>query len=116
MPTITFRQTVLLLILAIVSAFNATSLFAQAAFDRATQQEVSDRLKAIKAIYEQGAFRSPPFRGVWVDDGGSYRLEGGEKWFSAATGELLDPQPSDASSKRERGRRRMHSPNGKSRR
>lgn len=93
-----------------------TSLLAQSAsaaeekvFDQSTQQEVSQRLKA---IYQQSTFRSPPFRGSWAGAGESYRLDGDNKTFSSATGELLDPQPADGASSKDSRQGRLISPDG----
>lgn len=79
-------------------------------FDQATQQEVSRRLKA---IYQEGAFRSPPFSGTWTNDGESYRLDGDDETYSSATGELLDPQPANDSPDNDSNQRRLISPDGK---
>lgn len=78
-------------------------------FDQATQQEVSRRLKA---IYKQGAFRSPTFGGTWTNDGESYRLDSDDKTYSSATGELLDPQPANDSPDNDSNQRRLISPDG----
>ena len=78
-------------------------------FDQATQQEVSRRLKA---IYQEGAFRSPAFGGTWTNDGESYRLDSDDKTYSSATGELLDPQPANDSPDNDSNQRRLISPDG----
>ena len=78
-------------------------------FDQATQQEVSRRLKA---IYKQGAFRSPAFGGTWTNDGESYRLDSDNKTYSSATGELLDPQPANDSPDNDSNQSRLISPDG----
>ena len=75
----------------------ATSQQAQAGtvFDQTTQQEISNRLKA---IYQTGQYRGKEFAGTWSAEGNSFWLAGDgsepkRQLFSATNGELLKPQP-----------------------
>ena len=89
-------------------------------FDEATQQDISERLKA---IYQRGAFRGSPFQGTW-HDGNSYwapsdSVAGASpqttpQLFAAATGQPLDPESAKASPKEKpKEKNRLLSPDGK---
>ena len=129
MPISNFRY--LLWLPIILVAFTGTPLLGQSAptaqattsqtvFDQATQQDVSERLKA---IYQRGAFRGAAFQGTWRD-GSSYWIRSDSvagdappvtpQLFAAATGEPLDRESAKASpQEKPKNKNRLLSPDGK---
>ena len=131
MPISNFRYLLGLLIILTILPVAGTPLLGQSTsaaqapisrnvFDQTTQQDVSERLKA---IYQRGAFRGSPFEGTW-HDGNSYWGPGDSvaddaplmtpQLFAAATGEPLDPESANASSaQKTNDKNRLLSPDGK---
>ena len=131
MPISNFRYLLGLLIILTILPVAGTPLLGQSTsaaqapisrnvFDQTTQQDVSERLKA---IYQRGAFRGSPFEGTW-HDGSSYWGPGDSvaddaplmtpQLFAAATGEPLDPESANASSaQKTNDKNRLLSPDGK---